>query len=479
MKRYVICLVCLMVISGCALWPFGRRKDGESKKDASAKVQIKNLRKKYKYIAENWAKIEGGDVSSARDTARDRARAELAKMIKVRITDVITDELGKSAQVESYEIFKKKTEVYTDIILGKPDEQDWYEFYPTKDEITYVLCVSEETVNEWVREDLRKKKQPIEQYVNSASKELKAKKYSSALANLVKARNLSERLFTGMSIESELNGTPVELNSFIGTKIAELMGGIEIIELDKNVVYTAEGKIKPQPRIQMIFKDDVSGEKTPLENFPLKARFISGKGKLIEEFNTGSLGMTELNISEIDPSNRSTSIKVEIDLEQLKVKKTDILRVPSVSITMKKMQTIALATAFYNAGIKTNITSFSNDLRDFTIRNGYGVVDYTNMSKDITSHDRREARESLNADYLLAVVLITKIEGPDAFGFFTSHINGSAKLYSLDDDNELFAINSPAGTGEHLDKSGAGFEAFSKVSNAFIDRIKERIKTVR
>jgi hypothetical protein len=270
--------------------------------------------------------------------------------------------------------------------------------------------------------------------------------------------------------ERKIAGTQEELFSFINGKITDLMAGIKIIPLDENISYTAEGKVSRSPRVQVVLEEKM--EKIPIQGFPLKAKFVSGNGKLLEEFNSAAYGIAEINIEQVEPSFREAVVEVSVNSEKLGIRKEDIVTLPAVGIKLTKLQTAAVYVNFTNVGSTAYIPEFVAKLKDLLSNAGYSVVDTS--SKDIS-----RVRSELNVDFLLSVELRTTATGPDAFGAYTAYISGEARMFSTDDAREIFVVSCPQAKGEHLSKSAAGLDAFSRISTKFLTQIEQKIKTLR
>jgi hypothetical protein len=483
-KKFLIFLTSIFIFFSCVNLQVSKKRLSLEKKEKTVKAQISDLRKKF-YVGEGWAKIEKGDIVKSLEKAKTSARKDLATTIKSRVVQTIVSELGESAH-KAYENFNSRIEVYTNVILEKPDYENWFKSYPGEDYVTYVICVSEETFRQWVIKDIEMKLSPILGYLNPALRDLKNKKFSPALTNFLKSREETENKFAGMPIEivisdnqayslkqaeeQKVGGKKEELFSFINSKITDLLGAISLVYLeDREITYTSDGKISANPRIQVVLKE--GNNNVPVTNFPLKAKFVTGKGVVEEEFSSDVYGIAEINIKEIDPSFRETIIEVAVNAEKLGIKKEDLVTLPNIYIKLLKLQTAALYVRFINIGEVTKVDSFTNKVKSLLINAGYSVV-------DSSTKDLEKVKYDLNADYLLAIELKTVVTGPDPFGVFSASIEGQAKMSSVD-GRDLFIILCPNAEGEHISKSGAGFDALARVSSSFLKQIEQKIVSVR
>lgn len=484
MKKAIFLLTLVFLVSSCA-W---LRKEVKKEKEVSPKQEIKKLKDKYKYVEEGGARIKRGDLPTALKKAKEDARGELAKSIRVKVEQIIVDELGSVAK-KDYSKFVSRTKFYTDVVLGKPDYTDWFERYPDKHSVTFVMCASEKTVKKWVAEDIETKLKPILTHLNSALKSCTRKEFGPAVTNLLKARDEAEDKFAGMSIglkikgeqafpfSDKMEGQPVEVISFISSKITELIGGIRLIPLDENIVYTAGGIINRNPRIQVVFEEESTDERTPLANLPLRARFATGSGEQQEELTSRWNGLVVLDISYVDPSFRNTIIEVAIDGKKLGIREEDLVTLPVLSVRVPKMQTAVISVIFINGDGTIAIPEFVSNLRNLLASNGYSVIDYS-VSGTVTPQDMRRARDELNADYLLSVNLMARTIGPDAFGAYTADIRGEAKMFSLHQETESFTVSCPHARGEHLSKTAACLDAFFRISSSFLREIEQNIRSM-
>lgn len=475
-------LTTILFVSSCATLYFGSKEIKQMEK--SAKDKISMLKKRYKYVSEGWAKIEKDDISSALAQAKKLSREELALMIKTRVERIIIDELGVSTK-KSYESFVSRTKLYTDILLEKPDYEEWFKFFPDKNSVTYIMCVSEETVNQWVTKDIETKLSPILGYLNSVLREIKNKNYTTALSILIKTKEVAEDKLAGMLAEvvvtedevfslrtaekRNIQGKKEELFSFINKKITEILSNVKLSCLDENITYNSEGRLNKNLRIQVAYQEKEN--KVPMRLLPLKSKFVSGGGTVLENFTTDEYGIAEVPITNVNPLYPETVIEIKLDEEKIGIKKEDVATLPTVFVKLTKIKTVAIYVSFVNIDKETEIADFENQLKSLLINVGCSVIN--SPTKDINY-----VRTKLYADYFLIVELKTTATGPDAFGVYTAYISGNAKIVATSDNRDLFVVSCPTGKGEHLSKTAAGRDAFSRAYKTFLKTIEEKIQNV-
>jgi hypothetical protein len=335
------------------------------------------------------------------------------------------------------------------------------------------MCVSEKTLQKWVKEDIEAKLKPIAGYLNSVLRNLRRKSFVSALSELIEAKKRADNSFGGMPVEiivkddrvyplkEGVEGEKKELYSFISTTITEFIGNIriELIEPDKKFTYATDGRINRTPKVYVSYFDETG--RTPISRFPLKAAFIRGNGRLVENPRTGEDGIADINIEWIDPSNSETTIKVSIDYERLGIKEGDVITSPGILIPLTKLQTVAVF-------VNINAPDFLDRLREILRDAGYDVV-ISNTS------DVVRVREELHADNLLTVEIKSSATGPDAFGLYTGCVSGNARMF-LTSGRELFTISCPTVREEHISRDGAVSAALSRFQTLCIREIENRIK---
>jgi hypothetical protein len=262
-------------------------------------------------------------------------------------------------------------------------------------------------------------------------------------------------------LKEGVEGEKTELYSFISTTITEFIGNIriELIEPDKKFTYATDGRINKTPKVYVSYFDETG--RTPISRFPLKAAFIRGNGRLVENPRTGEDGIADINIEWIDPSNSETTIKVSIDYERLGIKEGDVITSPGILIPLTKLQTVAVF-------VNINAPDFIDRLKEILRDAGYDVV--ISDSSDVV-----KVREELHADNLLTVEIKRSATGPDAFGLYTGYVSGNARMF-LTSGKELFTISCPTVREEHISRDGAVSAALSRFQTSCIKEIENRIK---
>jgi len=156
MKKLFLCLSLMLVLSGCAtILPW--KKSDKAKQKRTEFSQKKKEIEKIKnddtlYVGEGIAQITNTSAEAIKE-AKERARGELTKTIKVKIEATIEDIIGKNAR-KSYELFESKTKSYSKMVLTDIPPGKYFLNYPTAKSVTYLLWVSKEKYEENVRQDM-------------------------------------------------------------------------------------------------------------------------------------------------------------------------------------------------------------------------------------------------------------------------------------------------------------------------------------
>jgi len=172
MKKLSLCLSLVLFLFGCAtILPW--KKSDRAKQKRTEFLQKKKEIEKIKnddtlYVGEGIAQITNTSAEAIKE-AKERARGELTKTIKVKIEATIEDIIGKNAR-KSYELFESKTKSYSKMVLTDIPPGKYFLDYPTAKSVTYLLWVSKEKYEENVRKDMESRLASVRKIYKMAKK---------------------------------------------------------------------------------------------------------------------------------------------------------------------------------------------------------------------------------------------------------------------------------------------------------------------
>jgi len=470
----------MVFFSGCATIMFWKKSD-EAKQKRKDFLQNKKEIEKIKnddafYVGEGIVQIKITSADAIKE-AKKEARKELTKTIEVKIEATIVDVIGKRAR-ESYEWFESKTKSYSDIVLRDIPPGKYFLYYPTEKSVTYLLRVSKKKYEESVKRDIEGRKKRIMGSVRPGLEAMDKKDFALALNHFLGAKELFEESFGNTSLETKIEDTNVELNSYINGKIIALINGITITPLDERITYSAEGKVSRKPRVSVVYIDERK-KKSPVPSIHLLAKFTKGEGQITSRFNADINGIGQLPIEYLNPEIEESIIEIKLDMEKIGAGAEKISIVPSCSIKFSKTKTVAISVVFLKKGHKTTPSDLLNEIKTVFLDKAFGVTEYNIKRKTVSEEDKQNARNSLYADYLLSIETKASGGGPDMYGMYWSYSSGSVMMYSLSDGSEIFTFSIPSTKGEHVTSSGAAWDAFGKIKPVLLRKLKQNIDKMR
>lgn len=271
---------------------------------------------------------EGGRSECLR-RAEDLAIANIAKQIKVEVTQVIIDfweqETGKKIKAEERGKFEVIAELKTKAVLEGVKIAD--KAVDERRKVCYVLAVlPRETTAKNLTEKIREILGSIEEKLKEFERQKAKGRITQALALLFDVR---KELSEAISLKGERNvilGPLLELPSEIpkeekekwisiskiDSKVYEIFDRLSLQKISE-VIEGERGKALKEP---IYLK--VTFQNIPVEKFPLKVKFEKGKGVLDENILTDKEGIALFRVSFIDPVSPSpTIIRVYPDIKKI------------------------------------------------------------------------------------------------------------------------------------------------------------------
>lgn len=466
------------------IWAKSGAENAEEKKKEKAERERakKEINEKLKnpqyYCAEALAELkEFKDfLWDTKKAARERAREELAKRIKVRVVSTVVD-IIKSNKEQVEEILESKTQTYCDELLEEIEVRD-YGDYPKKGVVTAIAYILENKYTESVERDLRNKKGWIITPLSEGIKAAEQKNFGLALSQFIKSRKTLFDNFEGIPMNEDItgDGKPEEIGGFLSARIGEIISHIEIKTMDEKIPFDNEGIVSKKPTVFVFYID--SRGKTPVSGIPLKVDFVRGSGNISKiPLQTGIQGDAQIPIESvnIDPTVKEMPLNVVIDRERLGLEKS--IRLPSCPIILHKAKSIAYSINFFNSGSRSKPSSLVDSVKSLLANYEYGIEEYDIKGREVKEADIRGAA-SLNVDYLVHIV-VSAAGGEVDYGMYYSNASSKAFIYSLPNGKIVAAIEGPSAKGYGTSVSRAGWDALGKVKSKLMGRVKEKIRELK
>ncbi len=427
------------------------------------------------FVGEGVVNTHRFKLDEAIKNATEDARADLAKGIRVKVKATIVYEVSEKADVNT-SWFNSHIDSYTDMVLHEV-KCNYYYPYPDQGYVTGLCWLSKRKYDEYVTEDLRRKKAKVLGFLKPGLEAMTGKNFALALNNLIEARNQIKEFFGGTPVETEINGEKLELNSFTQSKIATLINNLEIKPLDKKVSYDAEGKPSVNPQVYVAYREERESE-TRVANIPLVVKIVyptGGEEIITYGIKTSTDGLADIVIEHIDASKDHAVLEIKLDAKKIGIPPEQKSIMPICHIYLHKIQTIAVSVVFLNNQQRIIPSGFVDEIKQILLDKGYDTIDHAIQGQKVTNQDKKAA-QVLNADYLLSVEINASGGGPDMYGMCWSRASSRIAFYSIPQGKELFALPGPSAKGEHVTISGAGWDAFSKVGPGLIKILKSKLK---
>ncbi len=473
---YLFCALIIFIFSCTSLKRPTLKQIEESAKIEQNKRRVGEKKRDPRlFVGESVVNTDKFGLEEAIQNAKEGARADLAAGIRLRVKATIEYEVSEKAD-ENTSWFNSRIDSYTDMVLHEV-KCNYYYPCPDQDYVTGLCWLSRKKYDEYVTEDLRRKKAKVLGFLKPGLEAINGRNFALALNTLIKAGKEIKKFFGETPIETEINGEKLELNSFTQSKIATLINNLEIKPLDKKVNYDAEGKPSVNPRVYVAYREE-GGAEARVANIPLVAKIVypTGEEKIVTYgIKTSTDGLAEIVIEHIDASKNHALLEVKLGEKEIGIQPEQKFITPICHIYLHKIQTIAISVVFFNNHHRILPVGFVDEVKQTLLDKGYGTIDYAIQGERVTNQDKRGAQD-LHADYLLSMKITALGGGPDMYGMCWSKASSRIVLYSIPQGKELFALSGPSAKGEHVTVSGAGWEAFSKVKPGLIKLLKSKLK---
>ncbi|MFH1824487.1 MAG: hypothetical protein ABH873_04595 [Candidatus Firestonebacteria bacterium] len=427
-----------------------------------------------KALAE-YAEFDGNSWKTIEE-AKKRARLELAKRLKVRVINTVSDTIKKDNKLVE-EKFESKTTTYVDALLENVKVEE-FEKYREKDQVTAIAYLPVRIYKDKVEADLKSKKISISTPFEQGLEAMKQKNYGQALTQFINSRAKLVDSFSGLLNEDiDEDGKTEDVGGILSARISEIVNNLELKSLDDKIFFDSDGKITKKPTVFVSYRVD-SNNRQPVSGIPLKVAFIKGEGKISEvPLKTSGQGDLEIPIENInvDSSTKEVTVNVEIDGEKIGLEKTFYL--PICRIEMYKKKAVAYCVNFFSDGLKTHPASWVDEIKGMIIDYGFGVEEYDIKEKDISTTTINDITKT-NVDYFI-YVMMTSESKKDPYDMYNAMLTSKASIYSFPEEKIYKTIEGISASGYSTTGLNAGYDALGKVKNTLMDKIKAVIKDLK
>lgn len=447
---------------------------------AEAKKYIAEKRKdKTFYIGEGTANI-GADLGKGKLEAKNRAREELARQIRVKVESdfqLITEKRGVGASAAVQQEITQRLETYTSQVLTNVEESDFFIDYPRRGDVTVLVFIPKEAYETQVKEDLNQKKNMVVEAVKQAEKALKNREYVRSLKQFLEAGAMQRAFFGQVPVYAEIDGDGLrdELSNHVAFRVEGITGRIQLTLLNDTFLYDPEGHLEKQPRILAQYLDG-TGTRVPVTSLPLAASFAEGQGS-VRPGVTGVYGQVELAVASVDPSLKTAVLQVTPDLSALgDFSAYDLPPMRPLKVDLTRKRAVALLVRCKSGESGVNLTGLSDAVTSLLLERQLTVVP---VAKGQTAASVKG--DSLNADYLLAVE-ITPSGGGTVGSYANMHAARCAaglSLYTLPAKSLTRKETLPSQEGFGVTAESAAWDAFGKSRGPIVKAAGKMIKGIQ
>jgi hypothetical protein len=431
------------------------------------------------YIGEGTANI-GADLGKGKLEAKNRAREELARQIRVKVESdfsMITEKRGVGASAEVQQEITQRLETYTSQVLTNVQESESFIDFPRKGDVTVLVFITKEEYEVKVKEDLNQKKNMVVEAVKQAEKALKNKEYVRSLQQFLEAGEMQRAFFGRVPVYAEIDGDGLrdELSNHVTFRVEGITSRIQLTLLNDSFLYDPEGHLERQPRVLAQYLDG-TGAKVPVTSLPLVATFAEGQGN-VSSCVTGVYGQAELPVNHVDPSLKTAVLQVTPDLASLgNFTAYDLPPMRPLKVDLTRKRAVALLVHCKNGSEGVNVTDLTDAVTSLLLERQLTVVP---VAKDKSA--AAVSGDSLNADFLLSVEI-----DPSGGGTVGSYANmhtarcaAGLSLYTLPAKSLTRKKNLAAQEGFGVTAESAAWDAFGKSRGPILSVAGKMIKGIQ
>jgi hypothetical protein len=452
-RRWVLFLLILFIYQSCK----------------SVSLEVKN---EHREIFEQPDKICGTGLSQlkefktkweAEEAARERARAELARVLKVEIVNTTSDTLG--ATVEDVEKkFQSKTETYTQTLLENHRISVFYNT-PEKGDITAVACIERDEYDKKVRRDLENKKSYVITPFHEGLNALKMCDLSEAFKRFIESKNKLSEFFNGLPLIEEINEKKRDVGGILSARISQILNAVKIKIPDEKFVFSINGEPFKRPSVRVIYL--CNREESPMKGISLRADFIKGDGIFSsDEVFTDTNGWAEIPLEWIDTekSDFEASIKIMFNPERYPVE-----GLPSARINIYKEVVMGYSVNYFLDGKRIPSSSITNKIKEIMRENNF-------KSEEFSIDDEEAGRKY---SYFLILTGEAKRKNGRCNLSCSAKVVGSIVFYSVLENRYLLKLEniSAEGRGKTIDEAMSN--AFENMNGIFEKNIRSAVDEIK
>lgn len=421
-----------------------------------------------------------------KSTAEDRARADLAKQIKVRVKEMsLTKVIEKNEVVSSYAEILTQTIAESElkgtrIVYSKPD----------KDRGVYrAICIlSRKEASKWLSEEIDAAYKLTNDYFSLGKKEESRARLKPALIYL---RDALTSFFKGKAFEQEYNVIIAPMRAFVSFKPQVAPPPQDSIEILLNSILNSIRLRKVRGDGQHVVLGE--GARIPFEvqvfykskgvpDIPLIFKFKKGKGELKSRAVTNDAGIAKCVVYKVETPLKPNIISCRIagkELEQ-EVWEKEKVEFSLYGISKREVTRIIVAILEENFGKSSSLRFSQPKLISQLSDSGFTVVQKELPEKVIDEclNGKLESVKELDVDILI-VGKVSSFSPSEIEGYF--FIAHSQAVVEIVDFKKKVIIASC----ELTDKDGgitaekAGIAALKKISSPLAGCVIEKLKELK
>ncbi|MCK5822921.1 MAG: hypothetical protein KAG95_02895 [Bacteroidales bacterium] len=419
------------------------------------------------------------DIGKAIITAKKLAKAEIASKIKSVVHSTVqlvvtsnSQEHGKTYSEEIKKNFSQKIETYTDIVLSDINESEPFIDYPDSGYITTAVYINKSIYNEMVKKDMEAKKTMIKTMINIGDKKFAENNYLSAVNDWLDAKKKLSVFFNKLPLQDNLgeNNNLQDVSAYLTGKITYFFSGLYLNDISGKIHYDSRGRLSKPVMINAKYQDEIQ-KMHPVTKLPLKADFIAGQGNILGGITTSTYGQTKINVTYIDPADKNSNIRITVDTSRIKgLSDFPNLLIPHIDILINKTRTVALSVCFNNNGNNLSPEDLKNNIQSNLLNQGL-AIEPVSISTDVVNSDDIQRINQIHADYLFYVYI--KTHDCSTFGgyknMYVGQCTGTVFVYKLPQGNLVASQQLKNSEGYGSSASGAGWDAYSKLSDSILN----------
>ena len=439
---------CLLLVALCGTSASAKEipQEGASEKGLPTWTRKLPADPAYFYAAQQ-APVVMKDVGEAIKKAKDRARQEIAKQVRVRVKAELLQLTGVEVlggKAREREVVQGKVTSMVDEVLEGVEEVDRY---IGDDQVWVLMRLSRQKVLERRLQEERQKKERVLGMFKEALVDLDTKRIALALRNLVLTLDVLEKLFGSLPLVVEVEGRQTELHAHLSGQVQRLLDQIAIKTLDQKVMVSRKGT-RSVASFQVRIQDGEESAVVP--NLPLSFAIEGCGADLEKRALTDSNGVASTRIRSLGTCREGT-LEASLDLRKLVGDLVDeeILatfpRVPKA--TVRAMIRPAIAARVSGAWLRAQVESLVE-------AQGFECTTLPRAT-DPTAPDFSANLYQSGVDYVLLVSTSCGTSYIGSYKMYGAVATGTVQLIQTKTGRRLFYKSASSGKGFGVSKDGA------------------------